>query len=89
MSTPPSKLIFTLNTVLCLAALSIGSISATAEGSKNLVQTSDYRPFLEYSTQSSTANIPRRSSVFAFVKSGEKIALGSSANGVGEDGSIE
>jgi hypothetical protein len=80
---------FTLSATLCVTTLLLAGSTATAEGSKNLVQTSNYRPFLEYSTQSSTANIPRRSSVYVFAKSGEKIALGSSANGVGVDGSIE
>jgi hypothetical protein len=89
MSLQLLKRSFALCSVLCVSTVVFSGFSTHAEGSKNLLQTSDYRPFLEHSTQSSTANIPRKSSVFVWAKAGEKIALGSSANGVGVDGSIE
>lgn len=62
--------------VLALIALS-GIQAARAEGSRNLVASGGYRPYLEWSGQQ-TAGIQRRSLLYVYVRAGEEVSLGSS-----------
>ena len=64
---------------LILCTLGYLTAPAQAEGSKELVQNGGNRPYTEWST-ARTANIPRRTLLQVFVKSGETINLGSSVH---------
>ncbi len=61
-------------TLVCLL-----SLPAVAEGSKELVSRGGSRPYLEWSNDT-TANIPRKTRLKVYVKSGEVINLGSSVH---------
>lgn len=64
--------------MITLAGMLILSASAFAEGSKELVENSIYRPYLEWSNMEDTLGIPRQNTLKVYVKAGETIYLGSS-----------
>lgn len=64
--------------MITLAGMLIFSASAFAEGSKDLVENSAYRPYLEWSNREDTLGIPRQNTLKVYVKAGETIYFGSS-----------
>lgn len=65
--------------VVLLTMIFCFSLSAYAEGSKDLVESKQgYRPYLEWDPTIYTANISRKNVLKVYAKSGETISLGSS-----------
>lgn len=64
--------------MVTLAGMLLLTGSAFAEGSKDLVENSAYRPYLEWSNTEDTIGIPRQNTLKVYVNAGEKIHFGSS-----------
>ncbi|ALB41865.1 hypothetical protein AA650_16660 [Anabaena sp. WA102] len=70
------KLITSLAFIICIWGQSLQPVSA--EGSKDLVKNSGYRPYTEWLSGVSLAGIPRTTLLKVYVQQGEVINLGSS-----------
>ncbi len=72
---------------LCALGLALLPSLAHAEGTRDLLGkgTTDYRAFLEtgYNNNAVTAGVVRKTTLYAYVQNGEKLALGQSGIGLG------